>query len=277
MNVVKKEGSSVSLNLSPSSLNLFYQSPLLFYLTYIAKVSDDTPVPVCYGLSGTIVHQCLERYAQGEFDRDGASMHLAHKWEQSNLTFHKDVKGQVLNQIEYLTAMLAGIRIIDEHEAHLCEETINFPLQENANIKIGVKGIIDLQAQRKHDKKQVIIDFKTSNSVNTGKTFERQALFYNFLLHKKKQMIPHATHFHYLKLGVKKEYVFDLAHIEAFELELRHVADQILSYGLDIGKYPIGEIDDLFNSKKQACLREIARRNQYKDPDYIMEVNQKLF
>ncbi len=70
------EKSKVTLNLSPTSVNLFYQSPLLFYLTYIEKVEDDTPVPVCYGLSGNIVHECLEKYANGEVDRDEACIML---------------------------------------------------------------------------------------------------------------------------------------------------------------------------------------------------------
>ena len=73
---LKNGESKVSFNLSPTSLNLFYQSPLLFYLTYIAKVPDDTPVPLCYGLSGTIVHECLEKYAKKELDRDESCLHL---------------------------------------------------------------------------------------------------------------------------------------------------------------------------------------------------------
>ena len=60
-----KEGvKKISFNLSPTSINTYYQSPLLFYLKYIAKVPDDTDVPVCYGLSGSIVHGGLEKYAK---------------------------------------------------------------------------------------------------------------------------------------------------------------------------------------------------------------------
>ena len=66
MEFEKEWGKKISFNLSPSSINVYYQSPLLFYLKYIAKVPDDTSVPVCYGLSGSIVHECLEKYAKKE-------------------------------------------------------------------------------------------------------------------------------------------------------------------------------------------------------------------
>ena len=46
-----------------------------------------------------------------------------------------------------------------------------------------------------------------------------------------------------------------------FEEELKEVANRILDYGTDIGNYPIGDIDGLFNSKRKACIREIIRRN----------------
>ena len=92
----------ISLNLSPSSINTFYQSPLLFYLKYIAKVPDDTPVPVCYSLSGNIVHECLEKYAKKEVDRDGAYSHFLIQWEKQNLCSHGDVYGNFLNPSEYV-------------------------------------------------------------------------------------------------------------------------------------------------------------------------------
>ena len=257
---LKNGESKVSFNLSPTSLNLFYQSPLLFYLTYIAKVPDDTRVPVCYGLSGNIVHDCLEKYAKKELDRDGAFLHLVNEWERQNLHFHRDVKGQTLSQMDYLTAIVKGIQVIDSHENHVCEETISFTFKENDLMRIGIKGIIDLQAMEKENNQPVIIDYKTSNSVSSGEDFQRQALFYNLLLHQKKNIIPSKTVFHYLKLGVSKDYVFSLEDIEEFKQELHDIADQLLSLGTNIENYPIGEIEGLFNSKKQACLKEIARR-----------------
>jgi hypothetical protein len=250
----------ICLNLSPSSLNIYYQSPLLFYLKYIAKVPDDTPVPVCYGLSGNIVHECLEKYAKKELDRDGAYVHFLTQWTKQNLNSHRDIYCNLLNPQEYLRAMIRGIEIIDQHEGHICEEIITFPLKENETIKIGMKGIIDLQATEKESKQQVILDYKTSNSVSVDKNFERQALFYNFLLHKKKNFLPSKTILHYLKLGVSKDYIFCLEDLQQFEKELHRVAEEILSFGMDIGKYPIGKIEDRFNSKKQACLKEQKRR-----------------
>jgi RecB family exonuclease len=263
MGVEKECEKKISLNLSPSSINTYYQSPLLFYLKYIAKVPDDTAVPVCYGLSGSIVHGCLEKYAKKELDRDGAYSHLLAQWEKQNLYFHKDIYDNLLNPLDYLTAMIWGIRVIDQHENHICEETIAFPFKENEIIKLGIKGIIDLQATEKKRKQHVILDYKTSNSVSEDSNFKRQALFYNFLLHKKKGIIPSKTSLHYLKLKVSKDYIFSLGEIQEFEKELHRVADEILSFGADIGNYPIGRIDDRFNSKRQACLKEVERRKTF--------------
>ena len=262
MEINKKEGKKISFNLSPSSLNVYYKSPLLFYLKYIAKVPDDTQVPICYSLSGSIVHDCLEKYAKRELNRNEVYNKLAEEWNNKNLGFHKNINNQLLNQTEYMVAMIKGMQIIDQHEDHVCEEMISFSFRENEEMIIGLKGIVDLQARQTHDKKQVIIDYKTSNSINSGKDFERQALFYNLLIHKQKNILPSKTVFYYLKLGVPKEYLFTEEHIESFENELHTVAEEIMSHGLNITNYPIGIVDDLFNSKKQACQNEIARREQ---------------
>lgn len=258
----KKEDKKISLNLSPSSINTYYQSPLLFYFKYIAKVPDDTYIPVCYGLSGNIVHQCLEKYAKKELDKDGAYVHLLQEWEKQNLYSHKDIYNNLLNPQDYIKAVIKGMEIIDLHENHICEEIITFPLKENDKIKIGIKGIIDLQATEKKNKDHVILDYKTSNSVSEDKNFERQALFYNLLLHKKKNIMPSKTSLHYLKLGACKNYIFKLNDLQNFEKELHRIADEILSFGTEIGNYPIGNIDDRFNSKKQACLKELQRRQK---------------
>ncbi|MBM3230044.1 PD-(D/E)XK nuclease family protein [Candidatus Pacearchaeota archaeon] len=270
MAVVKNE-EKITFNLSPSSLNIYYQSPLLFYLTYIAKVPDDTKVPLCYGLSGSIVHTCLEKYARKELDVDGVYLLFGKLWGQHQLHVHTDVKGDLLEPLDYLKAIIKGMHIIDQHDEYICEETIAFPLKENDMMRIGVKGIIDLQARNKQAGERVIIDYKTSNSVQHDKQFERQALFYNFLLHKHKQHIPTKTSFHYLKLGIEKEYRFDALDIKAFEEELHAIADELLAYGNCIDNYPIGDVDDLFNSKKQACLREVSRRTMLLSADYVMD------
>jgi RecB family exonuclease len=264
MEFEKEETEKIFLNLSPSSINTYYQSPLLFYLKYIAKVPDDTPVPVCYGLSGGIVHAGLEKYAKGELDRDGAYAYLLSEWEKQGLYGHRDIYDNLLNPVEYISALIKGMDIIDQHENHICEETIVFPLKENNILKIGIKGIIDLQAIEKNSKQHVILDYKTSNSISEDKNFERQALFYNMLLHRKKNIRPAKTSLHYLKLGAKKDYIFSLDDIYNFEKELHRLADEILSFGTDIEKYPIGKIEDRFNSKKQACLKELERRIQKK-------------
>ena len=248
------------------------QSPLLFYLTYIEKVPDDTAVPVCYSISGNLVHSCLEKYANKEFDRDGVCMFFATQWAMQNLDIHLNIKNEVLNKEDYFLALIRGMSIVDSHDNHVCEEMIKFPFVENEVMKIGIKGIVDLQATPKGDNELVVIDYKTSNSINESKDFERQALFYNFLIHKKSGVLPKKTVFHYLKHGVPKVYSFSHDDIRAFEEELRIIANQILEYGADINKYPIGEINDLFNSKKQACLREVARRGIFSDKSYMGKI-----
>lgn len=258
--MVPKKEVQIKFNLSPSSLNTYFQSPLLFYLKYIGKVPDDTRVPVCYGLSGNIVHNCLEKYAKNQLSRDEAYKFLITEWEKKNLDYHKDVKDKPLNRQDYLLALIKGLRIVDEHDNHICEEMIQFPLIENEAMKIGIKGIIDLQATQKSNSDKVIIDYKTSNSVNQGEEFKRQALFYNYLVHKKSGILPGKTVFHYLKLDTPKVYSFSLDDLQAFEEKLLVIANKILEDGLDIGNYPIGNVDDLFNSKRGACEEEVQRR-----------------
>lgn len=257
--ISKKEG-QIKFNLSPSSLNTYFQSPLLFYLKYIEKVPDDTRVPVCYGLSGNIVHDCLEKYAEKQLSRDEAYKFLITEWEKKNLNYHKDMKDQPLDRQVYLLALIKGLQVVDDHEGHVCEEMIQFPLIENESLKIGIKGIIDLQAIEKKSGGRVIVDYKTSNSINQGKDFERQALFYNYLVNKEKDVLPEKTIFHYLKLGTPKVYTFSKGDLEAFEGELLEIANKIMGYGLEIGNYPIGNIDDTFNSKRGACEAEVQRR-----------------
>jgi len=259
----KEVKTKISLNLSPTSINTYYQSPLLFYLTYIAKVPDDTKVPVCYGISGNIVHDCLEKYANKELDRDGACLHLAKQWIEKNLHNHRDIKNEPLKKEDYLIALINGLNIIDLHDSHVCEELIKFSFAENELIEIGIKGIVDLQANEKSSNQSVVIDYKTSNSISQSKDFERQALFYNYLLYKKGKNLPTKTIFHYLKLGIPKVYSFSQEDIESFEEELKAIADKILSNGTDIKNYSIGEINNLFNSKKQACLNEVTSRFGY--------------
>jgi len=250
----------IKFNLSPSSLNTYYESPLLFYLKYIAKVPDDTKVPVCYGLSGSIVHDCLEKYAKGDLDRDGTYLHLGTEWQKQNLCIHKDVKGGVLNQTQYLLALLEGMKIVDCHEEHICEEIIEFPIIENEQYKVGMKGIIDLQTTQKDNKERIVADYKTSNRIDEGENFKRQALFYNLLIYKKKNIVPKKSTFFYLKLNKRKDYTFTVEEMLELEQKIKAVAEEIISYGNDIGGYPIGDIDSIFNSKKQACLREVERR-----------------
>ena len=262
MEIEKKSDNKISFNLSPSSLKVFYQSPLLFYLTYIAKIPDDTPTPLCYGLSGNIVHQCLEKYAKKEMDKDGACLYLINGWEKLNLDNLADLNGNPLNQTDYLMALINGIKFIDQHENHICEETISFPFKENENMKIGLKGVMDLQTTKKGDNSPIVIDFKTSNNLRQDRNFEYQALFYNLLIYKKKNTLPSKTIFYYLKPGLSKCYEFNLEQIEKFHQELHNVAEKLILYGTNIENYPIGDIESVFNSKRQACLKEIERRRK---------------
>ncbi|MBU2503714.1 MAG: hypothetical protein KJ879_01530, partial [Nanoarchaeota archaeon] len=92
-------------------------------------------------------------------------------------------------------------------------------------------------------------------------------LFFPSPLHKKGRSLPKKTVFKYLKLGAEKVYSFSQEDVELFEEELRSIAEQIFEYGTDIGKYPVGNINDIFNSKKEACIKEIIRRNGFYDSE----------
>src|SRR3989338_7034406 len=111
---------TISFNLSPTSINTFYQSPLLFYLGYIAKVPDDTRVPVCYGLSGNLVHECLQKYANKEVDRQTIFSHFSKQWLGKNLHEHRGIGGEVLSQEDYIIALIKGLRVVDAHSDHVC-------------------------------------------------------------------------------------------------------------------------------------------------------------
>ncbi len=269
-----EEVKKTRFNISPSSMNTYYESPLLFFLKYIAKVPDDTEVPQCYGLSGSIVHDCLERYAKGEMDKDEVYLFLASEWKKQGLEEHKDVKGSPLDQMPYILALSHGINVVEQHDNHICEEDIIFPLIENEKFNIGMRGIIDLQVTHPTDNEQIIIDYKTSNRIDEGDGFRRQALFYTMLIHKKKGYIPKKTVFYYLKLGAQKAYSFTLEEIKEFEKEIESVANQIISYNNEIGNYPVGDISSIFNSKQKACRAEAeARRTKkFQNPQRSLDI-----
>lgn len=257
-----EEKKKTKFNLSASSLNTYYESPLLFYLKYIARVPDDTDVPVCYGLSGSIVHDCLEKYVKGELTQDEAYTYFIEEWEKQELHVHKDLKGEVLDKMPYILALTNGMRIVADYEDHVCEEDFLFPLIETEDFEIGMRGFIDLQTTQVADKQKVIVDYKTSNRVDEGENFKRQALFYSMLIHKKKGYIPAKTVFHYLKLGAKKEYSFTIEEVIEFEKELESVAKEIISYKNEISRFPAGDVSSIFNSKQKACMAELEARKK---------------
>jgi len=63
-----------------------------------------------------------------------------------------------------------------------------------------------------------------------------------------------------------KTYTFSEIDLKNFEEELIAIGEKILEYGLEIGNYPIGNIDYLFNSKRRACEKEVQRRTGYNNP-----------
>lgn len=270
---------TVKFNLSPSLINLYNESQLRFYYT-IMKYSADTETVQCYGTSGSIIHDVLEKYAK---DKTLNYVEMFDKfWEIRHLDKLLDVKGQTLNKSDYLKALLNGVRLINnKYTDIIAEETLKFPLISNNDWEIGIKGIIDVQCKLNNE--YVIVDYKTSNSVDSGENFKRQGLHYCWSVWKSKNILPKKVIFEYLKLNQSVEYSFDEIDMKRYEEYLINLANEIMKKGTDINNYEIGDIDSIFNQYKNTCLKEKLKRNieqdkKVKKVKFILKIKQgKIF
>jgi len=241
----------VKFNLSPSSLNSYLESPLVFYYTYIEKKEPDTDVPTCYSLAGNLVHHILE-------NKLSANKVFWGLLEQKNLNKLRGFNFKPLNGNDYYHAAVRGTDLMKtKYDVLRCEEKIVFGYSKN----IKIKGFIDVIALLKQNGELVIEDWKTSSRIDVSDNFRRQALFYVTLFYKKYNVLPTKVIFEYLKIGQEKEYSFSLKEVEDFWLYIHSIIKEIEEKGTDINNYAIGDIKSGFNEYKQACHIEQDRRN----------------
>lgn len=254
----------IKFNLSPSSLNLFFESPLLFYYTYIEKAQPDTEVPDAYSSGGTLVHKILELYADGVKE---ASKNFETMWETYHMEQKTTMNGRPLPKSDYMKATTNGVRLLENrYNITKTENKYTFPFINNDKIEINLKGYVDGEGKIIETGENIILDWKTSSNVEQGEAFRRQGLFYTFMHMKSNphlDVIPMMV-FEYVKINERKVYHFTKKELEEFEKLLYDIAKQIKEYGRDKTKYPIGDITSPFNCHAKKCAEEVMRRQEVK-------------
>lgn len=265
----EKSMNTLSLNISPTALNLFLESEILFYFEKIENAFPDTTVPECYGVAGSLIHDLLEKYAVER--RELNYEEFLEYWNKKRLKEKKGFNGDILDAKTYFDCLQKGYYKINvEYNILETEKQYVFPLYDKPNTKINYKGIIDVVAER--DGERVLVDWKTSNSVDTGENFRRQGLFYVYLYYRQTGRIC-PIYFEYLKLGIRKKFSFTEQEIKDFMKVILGVAKKIITYRFDKRKYAIGNIDSGFNQHKQKCMMEKFSRN--KEKTFIVNIDIK--
>ena len=101
----------INFSLSPSSINLFNDSELLFYYSYVIKAKPDTEVVQCYGAAGNVVHEVLEEYiADKTIDIEKL---FEIKWEKKKLFEFRGMNGRPLSYQQYLDSVMLGKKLLD--------------------------------------------------------------------------------------------------------------------------------------------------------------------
>jgi CRISPR/Cas system-associated exonuclease Cas4 (RecB family) len=246
----------LELNLSPTSINEYRQSQLQFYYDYIAKAKKDTETPECYGLAGSLVHSLLETYKGQELDLISTEFNML--WTENNLENLKDIKGKNLDKGVYWKCILTGLDKVKFLDVQSKEETITYPLLVTETHKITAKGIIDLVI--KENNNVILLDWKTSNSLDLKGNFELQAKMYCYLYYLKWDVIPSKFRFEYLKKNEVKEYTFSKKDLEEFGVYLNNLAKEVINKGTNILNYELGNFENIFNSHLEKCSKEFLRR-----------------
>jgi superfamily II DNA or RNA helicase len=290
--------------LSPSSINLFNESELLFYYSMILNAEPDTEVTQVYGDAGSLVHEVLEKYAESLNDKTKLNVIKLFDdgWDEKQLNIKTDMYDRVLNKSKYLKAVNNGVRILNclKDCEFKTEQEISFPLIDDDKFLINVKGIIDLQVF--DDNKIDIIDWKTSSScqdelyeqlekeekikiidgiihfvceVNEMPPFAIQLLHYSYIVHRQSNIVPSTFKVEYVKINKTKAYHFTDKQIKDYKLYIDEFVNKIMLKGSDINKYKIGDINSIFNQHKQKCLNEYNRRNNDREL-IIVEKDNKL-
>jgi superfamily II DNA or RNA helicase len=248
----------LKFNISASSLSLYQESQLHFYYQYIIKAQPDTNVVTIYGTAGNIVHTMLENFIKDEvWDEE---MQTKQIWDKANLNELPGLTGKPLSFDSYSNSVKLGVMKLKNIYIgpKKAEEKFLFPLINNNDAEINLKGFIDLQHINDNGDIE-LIDWKTSSAVKDGE-FDTQAKMYHLLHYKKYGKLPTRIIYEYLKIGKKKEYTFTLSEILEFEKYINTTVNEIINKNLDINKYELGDWDTPFNVHRIKCEREKFKR-----------------
>lgn len=264
----------IKFNLSASSLNLYRESQLIFYYNYIVKESPDTITNKVYGDAGNVVHELLETYIENPNLIYDDEMCFTEKWNSKNLDSEKGFTNKPINTTPYLNAFKLGVMKLKNiyNKGKLNPESeIILPFRDNINLK----GYIDLVVKTQDE--VILVDWKTSSSIDDGDSFKTQGLMYFTLYYLKHSILPKKIVFEYLKIGQQVSYEFSFEEVKEFIKYLNKVVDEIIEKGFDITKYDIGNIDSPFNSHYKKCIYEKCRREkQIKNIINVTIKNNKL-
>jgi superfamily II DNA or RNA helicase/CRISPR/Cas system-associated exonuclease Cas4 (RecB family) len=265
----------IQFNLSASSLGMYLQSQLQFYYEYIRKSLADTEIVEVYGLSGSCVHEILEDYTLNKIW--DVEMQFAENWNKKQLNKKLGLNNQPLNYQQYLECVKLGIVKLEHvyKGKQITEEKFVFPFINNDKCIVNLKGFIDLIIER-DDEEVILVDFKTSNSIEEG-AFDNQAKMYYLLYHKKYNKLPIKIIFEYLKLNKTREYSFNLEDVIKFEKYLYNVIEEIISKGNDIKQYELGEWDNIFNQHRLKCEKEKFKRENEQTVSLTIKNNRIYF
>lgn len=274
----------VVFNISPSALNLYYTSPLVFYFSKILNLPEDTEVCGVYGEGGNAVHETLEFYnlirvrnITKKNNKERALKYFSENWDKRKLSKLPSMNGNPLSKELYKIATERGIKLLDE-KYHICEaeEEILLPLIDDDRAFIQIKGFIDIKV---FDKEEIqIVDWKTSSKIDKDNTkFKRQMLHYCYMIFKKHNKIVKKCTIEYLKIDKQLTFKFSREEIIDYGDYLIEFAEKIILKGLDKREYDLGDIHYVWNAHKVKCMKECDSRLKGKEIDVTIKDNKILF
>ena len=240
----------MKFNLSYSSLSLYKESPITFYLQYIKKAPSSDKTVEVYGMAGNVVHDFLEMFVSGQ-QADFNQM-----WKDKGLSLEQGFNGQPLSIFIYQNCVAAGQRKIN------MLKQLNFELKAEERIQFDwddevlIKGFIDVVATK--GKTIYLLDYKTDSSTEKDK-HRSQQLFYSWLYWRKYKVIPDNCIWLYLKLGREDNNSFTEKDILEFDSYITKVIEEIQNKGDDINNYEVGDYDTVFNKYKTFISNHINK------------------
>lgn len=248
----------LQFNLSPSSIGLYNQSQLQFYCNYIEKREPDTDTIKIYGQSGTIVHECMEKYFEGA-SLEQQKKYFEEQWVKKRLDKVRGLNGKPLSKETYWNAVRYGNIVMQRYyDIVSSEELIQFPLVDNEKALINIKGYIDVVCKDKNGN-IIILDYKTSSKIGD---FRNQALHYAYSYYKKYKKLPRRAVFEYVKIQKRKEYIFEPLEFVKYDKYLKKLANEIIEKGRDVNNYELGDYDNIFNEHLLFCKQVEKNRKE---------------